>query len=199
MKLIALILLFVVSVPAAPVISRYTAEVRRESASQYRVTVSFEVSGGAWAHPSFTLGPFRSGGFQGCDACTAAPQGILQKLSLAPGASELTYRIAAAAGRDYIPLAVPEIHGSAAPQSVEIRVLPGTGVKLNGDMFPVLTADSADAWTAHLANIVNHVEFDSASAAPSLGPREWSDIAVVILLAGGLLTRAVIVRKARTA
>ena len=193
---------------AAPVIAHYSAEIRRESVSQYVVHVSAKLWGGEWKKPGFTLGPFRTGAFEGCVACEAKPQGILQKLTpvaAANGDLELTYRIAVATSgdRELIPLAVPEIAGTAVPGSVEVTLLPGDGMRLAGDMFPVLTAAGDGRWTATMANMVNHVEFRAEglrAAAPNrFGPREWSDIAVVLMIAGGLLVRALITRKARTA
>ena len=194
MRLLTIVLLSA-TLQAAPVISHYSAEIRRESTGQFIVKVSVQVAGGEWAKPAFTLGPFQAGGFQGCDGCTAQPRGILQRLS---GGLEFSYRIAAApAGeREFIPLAVPEISGPAAPDSVVLSLFPGDGMVPDGDMFPVLTATGDGRWSATMANVVNHVEFHKTGA---LGPRQWSDIAVIIMIIGGLLVRAGLARKAKSA
>ena len=194
MRLLALVLLSASS-QAAPVISHYSAEIRRESPGQYIVKVSVQVSGGEWARPAYTLGPFQAGGFQGCDGCTAQPRGILQRLS---GGLEFSYRIAAASAgeRQFIPLAVPEISGTAAPDSVVLSLFPGDGMAPDGDMFPLLTATGDGRWGATMANVVNPVEFHKTGA---LGPRQWSDIAVIVMIIGGLLVRAGLARRAKSA
>lgn len=201
MRLPAVIAVFASALHATPVIARYSAEIRRESASQYIVKVSVQVGGGEWVKPAFTLGPFTTGAFEGCDGCTAQPVGILQRLSPAQGSLNLVYRVAAApAGeREYIPLAVPEIPGKAVIGSVEVTLLPGEGIMLEGDMFPTFTAASDGRWTASMANMVNHVEFHAGSSRKWLGPRQWSDLAVILMIAGGLLLRAALTRKTRSA
>ncbi len=201
MRLLAVSAVFASVLQAAPVISRYSAEIHRESASQYIVKVAVQVGGGEWVKPTFTLGPFAAGAFEGCDGCTAQPVGILQRLSPAAGSLNLVYRVAAAPGgeREYIPLAVPEIPGKAVIGSVEVTLLPGEGVMLEGDIFPTFTAASDGRWIARMANMVNHVEFHTGSSQKWLGPRQWSDLAVILMIAGGLLLRAALTRKAKAA
>ena len=77
-----------------------------------------------------------------------------------------------------------------------LSLFPGDGMAPDGDMFPLLTATGDGRWRATMANIVNHVEFRKAGA---LGPRQWSDIAVTIMFIGGLLVRAGLARKAKSA
>ena len=193
MRLLAIVLLSA-SAQAAPVISHYSAEIRRESPDEYIVKVRVQVAGGEWANPAFTLGPFQAGRFRGCDGCTAQPRGILQRLS---GGLEFSYRIAAApAGeREFIPLAVPEISGAAVSDSVVLSLFPGDGMVPDGDMFPLLTPTGDGRWSATMANVVNHVEFHKTGA---LGPRQWSDIAVIIMIIGGLLVRAALTPRAKS-
>ena len=180
---------------AAPAIATYSAEVRRESPAQYEIKVKATVRGGAWSKPSFTLGPFAGATFQGCVMCEVRPLGVLLRLTPMAG-FEVTYRIAAVAAgeRQSIPLAVPELAGTGDAGSVRISIHPGENITLPGDMFPILNVDSTGQWIAIMANVVNHVEFRVAGK--GLGPRLWSDIAVVLMIAGGLLVRAAIVRRA---
>jgi hypothetical protein len=165
----ALIAFLALPLTAAPVVTNYLAEVRLESPGVYSVKVSVKVAGD-WARPVFTVG-----------------RGELRRLTPVDGA--VSYRVTADGKRKYIPLAVPEIAGNAAPGSVEIVVF--TGEKLDGDMFPMLSADGAGRWAARMANIVNHVEFETGVS--GWGPRQWSDLIVVLMITGGLIIRRVLV------
>jgi hypothetical protein len=177
------ILLLALSARAAPVVSNYSAEVRRDAAGNWTVHVIATVSGGEWSKPAFTLGPFRTGQFAGCETCEAKPQGALLRFS---GGLDLTYRVtpAPAGEREYIPLAVPEIAGSGVPGSVNVFI---DGVQSAVDTFPEFQR-SDGRLTARMANIVNHVEFGPGR------PKQWSDLAVVLMIVGGLVIRRVLTR-----
>jgi hypothetical protein len=165
----ALIAFLALPLTAAPVVTNYLAEVRLESPGVYLVKVSVKVAGD-WPEPVFTVG-----------------RGPLQRVAPVDGA--VSYRITAVEKRKYIPLAVPEIAGNGVPGSVEIVVV--SDEKPDGDMFPMLSADGEGRWVARMANIVNHVEFETSSG--GWGPRQWSDLAVVLMIAGGLIIRRVLV------
>jgi hypothetical protein len=165
----ALIAFLGLPLAAAPVATNYLAEVRLQSRGVYAVKVSVKVSGD-WPEPVFTVG-----------------RGMLQRVTPVDGV--VSYQVTATDKRKYIPLAVPEIAGSGAPQSVEIAVF--SDEKLAGDMFPMLSADGDGRWVARMANIVNHVEFETGPGA--WGPRQWSDLAAVLMVAGGLMLRKVLI------
>ena len=164
----ALIAFLAVPLTAAPVVTNYLAEVRLESAGVYSVKVAVAVAGD-WAKPVYTVG-----------------RGALQRVTPVNGA--VSYHVTATEKRKYIPLAVPEIAGNGAPGSVEIVVF--SSEKLEGDMFPMMTADGEGRWVARMANIVNHIEFETGSG---WGPRQWSDLAVVLMIAAGLIIRRVLI------